>query len=271
LIRPRAVLVAAALALTAAPVRADAEDRIYDFTDAYYLKNGVNPAAINGRRQADGVRAVADKPFFSFQRPVRVLATSAAYNHSGDVEFFSVLGGGSSTLFTDNDAGRKARLIADSYVEFVFPKATNVDPFALGGARQSAVLDMRNGYFSNNPLGLWLHVWVNYTDAAFTTAAGRAALSDLAEKNGLDLDGTPIIATTSEIDGLLKLGLIATRTVPPTDSRRYAICPVIEDPTDGGIARDATLNYARNPDGTPLEPQFSLNFLSLQTTGRWLD
>lgn len=49
----------------------------------------------------------------------------------------------------------------------------------------------------------------------------------------------------------------------------YGICPVIEDPTDGGIAPDATLNYVRKPDGTPLEPEFLRNFTRLQTTGDW--
>jgi hypothetical protein len=36
-----------AVALLAAPVtsKADVQDRLYDFTDAYYLANGVNPAS----------------------------------------------------------------------------------------------------------------------------------------------------------------------------------------------------------------------------------
>lgn len=37
-------------ALGAASSRADEPDRLYDFTDNYYLRNGVNPAAIGGRR-----------------------------------------------------------------------------------------------------------------------------------------------------------------------------------------------------------------------------
>lgn len=263
----RLVLAVAAFAAFTAPVRADEEDRLYDFTDAYYLKNGVNPAAIGGRRTADGVRAVTDLPFFKHQRPVRIIATSSAYNHSGDVEFFSVLGGGGAALFTNDAAGRKAQAIADASPEYVFPKAS-ADPFALGQTRQSVVLDMRNGYFSNNPLGLWIHVWVSYTPAAFAPGA-RDVMAELAERNGLDADGTPLIATTGEIDALYKLGLVTKRTLPTTDARRYAICPVIKDPTDGGIARDATLNYPRKADGTAVEPWFPQNFESLRLTGRW--
>ncbi len=42
------------MALFAVPsfTKADVEDRLYDFTDAYYLQNGVNPALISGRMQA---------------------------------------------------------------------------------------------------------------------------------------------------------------------------------------------------------------------------
>jgi hypothetical protein len=269
LARPALLAVAAAAFVLPVPARADEEDRLYDFTDAYYRKNGVNPAAISGRRQADGIRAVQDKPFFSYQRPVRVLATSSAYNHSGGTEFFSVLGGGGGTLFTNDAAGRRAKLIADSSVEYVFPKAS-ADPFALGQTRQSVVLDMRDGYFSNNPLGLWIHVWVSYTPAAFTPD-GMEVLAELAERNGLDLDGTPLIATVGEVEDLTEMGLVTQRTLPLTDSRRYAICPVIEDPTDGGIAPDAFLNYPKRADGTALEPWFPENFESLRKTGDWAD
>src|SRR5690349_2042651 len=70
-----------------ASVRADEEDRLYDFTDEFYLFNGVNPEAIEGRREADGLLAVPDEPVGPHHRPVRSLLTLPAYNHSGDVEF----------------------------------------------------------------------------------------------------------------------------------------------------------------------------------------
>ena len=66
------------------------------FTDAYYLKNGVNPAAISGRRQAVLPAATADVPYFNYQRPVRALLTLPAYDHSGHPWYFTVLGGGST-------------------------------------------------------------------------------------------------------------------------------------------------------------------------------
>jgi hypothetical protein len=71
----------------------------------------------------------------------------------------------------------------------------------------------------------------------------------------------------------LSKGLIAKRLRNPDGSEGpvYSICPVIKDPTDGGIAPDQFLAYTRKPDGTPLEPIFFNNFVSLQNTGDWAD
>jgi hypothetical protein len=175
--------------------------------------------------------------------------------------------------FTKDAASQKARQIADNMIEYVFPPRDQPNPVSLGALRQSVMLDMRNGYFSNNPLGLWLHVWINYTDRAFNTAAGRRSLSELAARNGLSLDGTPIIRTLSELDNLFSKGLIAKRlrAWDGSEGAMYGICPVIKDPTDGGIAPDAFLAFTRKPDGTPLEPAFVKHFNSLQTTGDWAD
>ncbi len=256
------------VALLAAPAmsRADVKDRLYDFTDTYYLQNGINPALISGRMQP-GPIAVNDVPNFPFQRDVRALLTIPNYDHSGNIFYFTVLGGFADNAFVANSAGVTARQIADSRFEYVFPKA-GTDPVGLGALRQSVLLDMRNGYFGKDPLGLWTHVWVSYTAKA-ATKAGKKALADVSKKNGLDLDGTPIIASTSDIDSLLKKGYIALTTRALSDPLHYSICPVINDPTDGGIAPDQFLAITLKPDGTPLEPEFQINFDSLQDTGNW--
>ncbi|MFL6595516.1 MAG: hypothetical protein ACJ8HQ_08745 [Chthoniobacterales bacterium] len=257
-----------ALAFLAIPSisKADVQDRLYDFTDPYYQQNGVNPAAIDGRRQP-GPLAVTDTPIFNFQRPVRALLTLPAYDHSGNAWYFTVLGGLSANAFTADAAGQRERQIADSSPEYIFPRR-GTDPQGLGALRQSVMLDMRNGYFSNNKLGVWIHTWVSYTSKALTTPDGQKMMNDLAMRNGRDLDGTAIIASVSEIDALFSKGFITKTTRPLNDNLRYAICPVIKDPTDGGIARDQFLAITRNADGTALEPEFLDNFNSLQLTGR---
>ena len=263
------LLALAVMALFAVPsfTKADVEDRLYDFTDAYYLQNGVNPALIGGRMEAGTGIAVIDTPIFSYQRNVRALLTLSAYDHSSNINYFTVLGGISADAFTANPAGRNARAIADSFTEYLFPQA-GTDPIGFT-FRQSSLLDMRNGYFGKDPLGLWIHKWVNFTPKALTTRAGKQFLNGLARKNGKSFDGTPIIATQSDIDSLLSKGYITVVTRPDSDPLRYAICPVIEDPTDGGIAIDQFLALPLKTDGTPVEPEFLINFESLRTTGDW--
>lgn len=158
---------------------------------------------------------------------------------------------------------QRARRIADSFAEYIFPQR-GADPIGLGNARQATIQDTDHGY---NPLGLWIHVWVNFTTKAFNTKDGQKALADLTKKNGLALDGTPIIKTTSDISNLYSKGFVTLTT--RNDGLRYTVCPQIEDPCEGGIAPDAFLNTSRRPDGSPLDPAFVNNFLSLQNTGDW--
>ncbi len=159
-------------------------------------------------------------------------------------------------------------MIADSYIECLFPQQ-GTDPVGLGALRQSVLLDMRNGYFGKDRLGLWLHVWVSYTNNALTSRAGKKVLNDLAKKNGRDFDGTPIIATMSDIDSLYGKGYISKTSRAETDSLRYTICPVVEDPTDGRTAPDQFLAAPLKADRTPIEPAFVTSFESLRLTGDW--
>ena len=257
-----------ALSLLSAPLlaRADVSDRLFDFTDAYYRQNGIDPAKLAGRKQAPAANAVFDAPFFPYQRNVRILGYGGAYGANGSDVFFAVFAGFGPDGFTNDAAGSRARQIADAYAEYIFPQRT-ADPLGLANARQSALHANNNGYFSNDPLGLWLHIWVNFTDKAFSTRDGQKALADLAKNNGLALDGTPIIRTKSEIANLASKGYVTLST--RNDRLRYAVCPEIRDPRDGGIAPDAFINPLRKPDGSFLDPDFSVNFLSLQRTGDW--
>lgn len=254
--------------LVALPVVASASvlNRLYDFTDDYYRANGVDPAKLAGRKQAPSASAVIDKPNYSWQRNVRVIGTSAAYGANGSPAFFAVMAGGGPDIFTKDKAGANARQIADSFPEYIFPKRGG-DPTALGGSRQSAMHDNNHGYFGKDPLGLWIHVWVNYTDKAFNTKDGQKALAELERKNGLALDGTPLIKTVSEVENLYSKGFVTKLT--RNDGLRYAVCPEIQDPRNGGIAPDAFYNPTKRPDGSLLEPWFAEAFSSLQTTGDW--
>jgi hypothetical protein len=247
--------------------KADVQDRLYEFRDSYYKKFGVDPATINGRRQADGFLAVEDTPIFAYQRNVRALFTLGAWSDGGKPLFFTVFGGLSGNSFSKDDLGTRTRQMADASPEYVFPMR-GTDPLSLRSVRQPFMLDMRNGFLSNNKLGIWLHVFVNWTDRAFNTSGGQKALSDLAKRNGVGNDGTPFIRTASELDNLFSKGYVSKSTLPFENPDRYGICPVIKDPTDGGIAKDQWLSTTKFPDGTPHDPLIVKTFESLRLTGR---
>jgi hypothetical protein len=264
------LLVALTLLSVTAVTRADNSRPPFDFANGFYRANGIQPEAIVNRRTgSDGLSVPDVAPDFT-RRNVRVTITLSAYGDSGDIRFWNVFGEFNVNAFIPNAAGRNARTIAERSPIFVFPKRGG-DRLALGNNRQSDMIDLRHGYFSNNPLGLWIIVFVNYTDRALNTTAGRAEVSRLASRNGRDLDGTAIIRTVSELDDFVGKGLVTRETRPLNGSRGevYSICPVIEDPRGGAIARDAFLVAPLRQDGTPLEPEFLQNFESLRLTGDW--
>lgn len=266
------VLLLVALAVTPMFAQAGVEDRLFDFQDAYYLQNGVDPTRIFGRRQVTGDgRSVFDTPMFWYQRNVRAARINPAYSDNGSVTFWAVMGDLNVQSFTPDAAGQQAKQLADRYILYVFPRRDQPDPVTLGANRQADIVDLSGGYFSNDPLGLWLHVWISYTDRAFTDRDAKKFMSKMAERNGLALDGTPIIRTLSELNNLLSKGYVAKRFRNPNGSEgpMYGICPVMKDPRRGAITSTDTLSYVRKADGTPLEPEFLRQFTSLQTTGEW--
>jgi hypothetical protein len=264
-------IVAAILSATPILTFAGVQDRLFDFIDPYYYQNGVDASRIFGRRQVTGNgNSIFDTPNFWFQRNVRAQRLNPAYSDSGKPTFWAVMGDLNNESFTLDGAGANAKVLANRYVLYVFPTRTG-NPIGLGNNRQADIVDLSNGYFSNDPLGLWIHVWVSYTDRAFNTRDGQKALADLQQKNGLALDGTPIIKTKSELENLLSKGFAARRfrNADGSEGPMYGICPVIKDPTNGGIAPNDTLGLVRKADGTPLEPEFQRQFDNLRTTGRW--
>jgi hypothetical protein len=266
------LLVTGALGSAASATVTEGSGPIFDFTDAFYRANGVEPSLLVGRPTGAGGASVVDEAPDADHRDVRMLFTLPAYDTSGHIHYFTVLGDLAPGAFTPNGAGKEARALAEASVVYVFP-VVGGDPLGVTNNRQADMVDLSNGYFSNNPLGIWVHVFVNWTPRAFNTAAGRAALAELAAENGLAKDGTPIITSKSDIDALAKAKLVTLKKRPATQTGRYFICPVIEDPRGGSIAPDAFLITVRDDQGNPLpaEEGFVDHFLSLQQTGDWGD
>ena len=208
-------------------------------------------------------------------------AAALAFGTTGNsgLTYASILGVLNSTSFERNASGQltargaHAFDTAERFRVFIFPKASNgsiLDPF-LPNKRQDNVFDTRDGYFSNDPLGLWVAVWVVYTPKAFT-AEGRKELDPIAATNGRDLDGTPILTSPSQLDGLASKGLIEFRTRPVDDPVfRWVICPIPEDPRNGFIRPDAFIRDVVRPGDVPVFPALRNNFRCLRDSGDWCD
>ena len=194
----------------------------FDFTDAFYLQNGINPPNILNR--VDGTCPANDMPSCSVvdnsntspnRRDIRVLSTTGGYDHDGNQLYYNIFGMAAPNTFTSNAAGQQAMKIANFFSAYIFPKASG-DPLspALSNRRQDNVFDTRNGYFQANPLGLWTAVFVSYTPAGLdpSNAVCAQALDDLRAKNGTDLDGTPQIHKAIEVDDLGKKGCAVQTT-----------------------------------------------------------
>jgi hypothetical protein len=259
----------------AAAARADDVDLDhppFDFSDAFYLQHGIDPSTLVGRPDGTPPGSVIDDtengPDFN---NVRILDQAAAFDDSGHPIFFYVTGLPVLESFLDNAAGDEAFAVAEKHKVYEFPRAAN-PPLSVFPKRQDLVADLSGGYFSDDPLGIWQINLVRFTPAALDTAAGQAALAELAADNGTDLDGTPVIRTKSEVLSLQSKGFVTIET-PPVGFGRWFFCPVLKDPQGGEIAPDAHLTIVSNDDGTPLaaEKEIADLFHCLQSTDQPCD
>jgi hypothetical protein len=247
--------------------------RSFDFTDSYYRANGIEPSKLiirpNGQ---DGVSVIDNSNTDPTRRNVRATQAIPTYDHSGHLYFFHTFGLMMPDAFTNNAAGAKAYELAEKYNLYGFPRKGNA-PNVVFPKRQEDLSDLRDGYFSNNPLGLWKINLVSYTAAATGTSGGQAALADLAARNGKDLDGTPIIKTLGELEGLRDSGYVTIHPVATDGSEGvpWFACPIITDPRDGAIAPDSFVDVVKYSDGTmnAESARITQEFNCLKNTGNY--
>ena len=194
----------------------------FDFSNSFYLQNGINPTKILSR--VNGTCPANDMPSCSVvdnsntnpdRRNIRVRSTTGGFDHEGNPLYYNIFGMVNPNTFTNDAAGVKAMNTANFFSAYIFPKASGnpLSP-ALSNRRQDNVFDTRNGYFEANPLGLWTAVFISYTAAGLdpNNAVCQQALEVLRAKNGTDLDGTPQIHKAIEVDDLEKKGCAQERT-----------------------------------------------------------
>jgi hypothetical protein len=255
---------------TILPLAEDTSLNPHDFTDEYYAKNGVSPKYILGRRTGTDFLSVFGISSNPTHRNVRVLATLPAYSDTGEILFWTPLGEFNPEGFTEDGLGAEARLMADNNPIYVFPRH-NLPSFSFGNSRQAPLIYETQTYLyeKGNPLGLRLILLVNFNDKAFNTKEGAQIMKYMQDKNGLSLDGTPIIKDLNDLVILTKYECVNIQKRGFRDDTDYAgyyaISPVIREPLKGVIAPDAFLFTGLAPDETAFLREFSC----LQKTGDW--
>ncbi len=130
------------------------------------------------------------------------------------------------------------------------------------------------GYFCDDLLGMWINTYFWFTqDPAMKNGPCTSVYNMLDQKNGINLDGTPIVKTADELNNDLEaVGCAQEGKIDFAGNDGGAvwlICPAIADPTNGAIALDAFLDQVRRPNGIPLDLNFTANFLCLQFFGQF--
>ena len=239
--------------------------RPFDFSDKYYHVNGVLTDTLIGRKNGADGESVFDQTYDRRYSNVRITATLPAYDSSGAGVFWNYYTGVPKYGFTEDENGQLAVSLAYLHPLYMFPSTTMKD-----SDRQAALVRMGEGYFEKNTLGIAAVFLVEYTDKV-DTKAGQEILKLLAGRNGISVDGTPIIRTAKEIDGLLEEGLI-TLTQPSLDEpyrTPFAVAKVMQY-AGSAITPDAFLKYVKDHDGKPLaaEAHFVSMFECLKGGGK---
>lgn len=222
------------------------ELRPFDFSSRYYYENGIEPGLIVNRRNGSDGLSVLDFTTDERFRGVRITGVFPAYDRTGGIIYWNLYGELYKKSFRNNASGDAALTRAEYFPMFIFPS-----DFVRNRLRQASVIDLKDGYFERNPLGLSVQVEVKFT-VRTNTDEGQKELAILAEKNGLSLDGTPIIKTVEEIQDLTRKGLVA-QSIKGLDNpsvASYVVGKVIQRPEAGAIAPDAFLvTVQQSPDG----------------------
>jgi hypothetical protein len=242
---------------------------LFDFTDAFYLANGINPANIVAREDGTGPNSVIDQATDPTRRNVRITRAIGAHSDNGSPILWSVFGVLFQNAFTNNAAGQRARQIAEQFTFYVFPKA-GTNPLSPAVKRQDDLIPLNNGYFSNDPLGMWRASFVNFVPGSMNSGNGRRVAQEIIARNGTDADGTPFIRTFNDLQEAQQAGIVTVVSPNPDGSQgpRWILCPVYKDVRDGAITRDAHLEIVRNADGTAHSSARDIEQLFLQSQGQ---
>lgn len=231
------LLLACAALLTFATVSFADDVQPFQFSDDFYRSKGIEPTmtldhfvfpdakfpecASDPDAPACRTR-LETSPDPDVWNDVRVVETTIGWDASGNFLSYMAPSKLVPDSFIRDSSGnltpeaQETLDLCNEFRAFLFPKTAADGTFAknpgLPNRRQDNVFETNGGYFSNNPLGCWRLVFVVWDGSAVNGSKCQDEIEDLAEDNGLDLDGTPIINNLSDIEGLAKDNCVTLNT-----------------------------------------------------------
>lgn len=205
----------------------------YQFSDAFYTANGIDPEAIRQQEQLPFGNPLAPSRFGAFFRQAtdagaipgvppddrfsdaRILVHNMGFNAAGEMLFYP---DPPAFFFADAFMDQGTRDVANRSLVFLFPRTKPATQAIPGCApeprpaftpdlldphpcnrRQDNIFDTGNGYLTHNPLQLWRIVFVTWDGPDIDTAQCQAKIAELGARNGLDLEGTPILKRVRDV------------------------------------------------------------------------
>ncbi|NJL28531.1 MAG: hypothetical protein HC897_11900 [Thermoanaerobaculia bacterium] len=199
----------------------------FNFSDDFYLANGLDPVEMraqeNGatapsrfgafyRGPGDAQTAPGPAPDDRFLDDSRIKIHNMGFNAAGEMLFYP---DPPAFFFESAFLDQETKDLTNRSFVFLFPRAQQYVSTVMGcegtttafdfldpgpcNRRQDNIFDTGNGYLTSNPLQLWRIMFVTWDGPDVDTPACREYMGRLAERNGLDTDGTPNFNTVREI------------------------------------------------------------------------
>ncbi len=209
----------------------------FQFSDDFYAANGIDAQEMrdqeNGatgpsrfgafyRGIGDAFVAPGTAPDDRFLDDTRIRIHNMGFNAAGQMLFYP---DPPAFFFESAFLNQATKDLTNGSFVFLFPR-TVPGPNTVGGCeglpvsgdlldpgpcnrRQDNIFDTGNGYLTDNPLQLWRIMFVTWDGPDVDTPECQAKMAELAEKNGLDTDGTPILSTIRQVFDVASSDVIA--------------------------------------------------------------
>ncbi len=199
----------------------------FQFSDDFYADFGIDgeeiriqEAGATGpsrfgafyRGVGDAFTAEGEAPDERFIDDTRITIHNMGFNAAGEMLFYP---DPPAFFFESAFLNEETKDLTNGSFVFLFPRTVNqpnpvpgceaaaftgdlLDP-APCGRRQDNIFDTGNGYLTNNPLQLWRIMFVTWDGPDVGTPECQAKMAELAARNGLDIDGTPVLTSVREV------------------------------------------------------------------------